>query len=764
MRRLLLHIGFLFAGVPFGMSQGWVTSDATVVVKNDAHIVITTANGHYTSKGNSLVNTTNSGTVHVRGNWINIGTTQAIGNNAGTVILDGGLQQITGTTSTSFNNLELAGTDHKSITLQTLVGGGYTGTKNGALILNDKYLGLNTNLLIINNPQATSIKRSTGMIIGDTDPGIGYSKVQWTIRNTGPGLNYIVPFGTIDFQYIPQTIRISGGGTQVADSGYISIATYPTNTAAVPNNRPLPIGVTTLDNQYGIENDIKSVDRFYVIDAGGYQTYPDLSFDFTYLDRETAGTNLINEAELEATLFDAASNAWDYSLRRSTNAGTNTTRSSSKRNFIGSWTLHNPPYCPTAHFNFTNECLGLPLSIRDSSYITFGAIDTSVWEAENTSYPDQTALQHVFQSDGFFDVKRKVRGDRGCWDSVTRQVQVYPLPVSRFSHTDTCFTDVTQFASNSTSPLGMPLLHTWTMEGNTYNTEKSSHKFSTPGSQPIQLITENRLGCLDTLIRSIEIEPQPEVYFTFDNICERQEAFFYDSTETKGSIDEWRWTVKNRIVSYQRDHSQFFNVAGTYPIQLAARNNFGCSDSITRNIVIWPKPVAKFDVFPKEIYITEPYVNLVQSGSNANYWEWRLGDLSDDEYGPEVFHQYTDTGLFNIRLIARNDFGCGDTSFRTIVIKPDLRIWIPNAFSPGTSHEVNTYFRPGGMLYALKSMEMTIYTRWGEQIYHTEDINLPWDGTYKGKYVQAGTYLYLIKIKDVYNDVFHYSGTVNVIR
>ncbi len=764
MKRVLLHIAFLLTGVPFGLSQGWVTKDATVVVKNDAHVVITTADGHYTSKGNSLLNTTNTGTVHVRGNWVNVGTTPAVGTNAGTVILDGGLQQITGTTSTSFNTLELAGTDHKAIMLQTLVGGGYIGTKRGALLLNDKYLGLNTNLLIINNPMANSIRRSTGMIIGDTDPGVGYSKVQWNIRNTGPGLNYIIPFGTIDYQYIPQTIRITGGGIEVSDSGYISMATYPTNTGGAPNNRPLPIGVSNFDNQFGIENDIKAVDRFYVVDAGGYQTMPDLGFSFSYLDRETGGTNLVNEAKLEAALFDAASNSWDYSLRGGTNMATNVTRSATGRSFIGAWTLHNPPYCPTAHFNFDNECLGLPLTMRDSSHIVFGTIDTTIWEAENSVYNNQNLLQHVFQRDGYFDVKRKVRGDRGCWDSTTLQVQVFPLPESRFTHTDTCYTDVTQFASLSSSTLGMPLLHTWNIDGKTYSTEKSSHKFGAPGVHQIRLVTENRLGCLDTLLRNIEIEPQPDVHFTFDNICERQEAFFYDSTETKGSIDEWRWTVKNRVVSFQKNHNQFFNVAGTYPIQLAARNSFGCSDSVTRNIVIWPKPVAKFDVFPKEIYITDPYVNLVQSGSDANYWEWRLGDLSDDVYGPEVFHQYTDTGLFNIRLIAKNDFGCGDTAFRTIVIKPDLRIWIPNAFSPGTSHEVNTYFRPGGMLYALKSMEMTIYTRWGEQIYYTENIDLPWDGTYKGKYVQAGTYLYLIKIKDIYNDVFHYSGTVNVIR
>ncbi|MBO6516032.1 MAG: gliding motility-associated C-terminal domain-containing protein, partial [Bacteroidia bacterium] len=371
---------------------------------------------------------------------------------------------------------------------------------------------------------------------------------------------------------------------------------------------------------------------------------------------------------------------------------------------------------------------------------------------------------HDFSSDGFFQVKRKVRGDRGCWDSVTRQVQVYPLPANGFTHIDTCFTDITQLASTSTSTLGMPLTHVWTLDGTNYYGPNPAHTFSSVGTQTIRLETENTLGCRDTLVQNIEIEPLPNVNFSFDNICERQEAFFYDNSTTKGSVTNWKWDVKNRTVSFLEDHSQVFNVAGNYPVKLTTSNNFGCIDSFEQQITVWPKALARFNVYPKEIFITEPYVNLVQDGANANSWEWRFGDLSDDENGPEVFHEYPDTGLFNVRLIANNDNGCADTFYRNILIKPDLRIFIPNAFSPGGGNDVNTVFRPGGTLHGLKKMEMSIYTRWGELIFHSEDINNPWDGMYQGKLVQNGTYLYVLKVKDIYNDVFHFSGTVTVVK
>lgn len=760
-----LWIYTLLFCLPFAVAgQGWVTKDAHVVVKDDAHVVVSGADGHYTNKGTGLIFTKNAGTFHVFGNWVNNGSTPAIGNNQGTVILTGGTQGIMGTTPTSFNNLELAGTGDKTLYVDALVGGGYTGSRNGSLALNNRHLALNTKLLIINRSSPAAINRGSGLLIGDTDPTTGYGKVQWNIRNSGSGNAFSIPFGTTDFIYIPLVIEVETTGVQSADSGFVSVATYPTNPALAPNNRPFPIGILNLDNEYGIENDIKTVDRFYVMDGNGYSTNPTLSFGFSYVDREWGGTNLLDEAHLEAARYDATGNAWNYTLKGSTDATANHTRSGSINNYLGAWILHNSPYCPVANFTFRDDCFKIPITFTDSSYIEKGVIDTTVWLYENIVTENQNAITNTFGAYGSYDVIRKVRGDRGCWDTIIKTVEVFPLPVSRFSYNDTCFTDRTQFASTSTSAAGMPLSHNWNINGANYSTDNFTHGFTSVGVKSIRLETENTLGCRDTLLETIEIEPLPEVGFTFENICERQEAFFIDETTTKGSIDEWKWDVNGRTVSFLQNHSQIFNIPGIYPAQLRVKNSFGCIDSIERKITVYPRALARFNQYPKEVYITEPYVNLVQDGANANSWEWRFGDLSDDEFGPEVFHQYPDTGLFSARLIANNEFGCADTFYRTILIKPDLKIFIPNAFSPGTNNDVNTTFKPGGTLHGLKAMEMDIYTRWGELIYHTEDINQPWDGIYQGEYVQNGTYLYVIKVKDIYNDVFHYSGTVTVVK
>ncbi|MCB9262441.1 MAG: PKD domain-containing protein [Flavobacteriales bacterium] len=746
-------------------SQGWVTNNVNVVIKDNASIVIPGDSGNYINRGSGLVLTKIDGNIYLGGNWINNGTSPAIGNNAGTVILKGGgNQEITGTTSTSFFNLELSGIGNKHLRITTLVGGGFSGLKTGKLIMSNHNLILNSKTLILNNSSKNAISRSSGLLIGDTDPTLGYGKVQWNIRNASVGSIFYVPFGSIDNMAVPLIFEVKSVGNQSFDSGFVSLATYPTNAGNSPNNRPLPIGVTHLNNKYNIENDIKSVDRFFILNGGGYTVNPNLSIGFSYLDRELGGTNTIDETKLEAAKFENLSNKWNYDLKGSTQPLSNLTLAETTSNYEGAWVLHIPAICPIADFVFTNECFQTPMLFTDNSKIISETIDTSVWVYDFNELYNQNNLFHTFGSDGFFDVKRKVRGDRGCWDSITKQVQVFPLPKSSFVYSDTCLTDNVNFQSTSSTKLGNPINVEWQIESNIYKSPNVTHSFSTVGAKLIQLISSNTFGCKDTLLKNIEIEPIPIPDFSFNDVCEQQLADFQDLSTSKGKIIDWTWKSGGNVVSRNPVLSHQFNLPGTYNIQLAVENEFGCSDSTTRTLTVHAKANAKFDAFPKDIYITDPYVNFIQSGSNANIWQWRFGDFSDEEYGSEVFHQYGDTGLFSVRLIANNDFGCADTFYRTILIKPDLRIWIPNAFSPGPENDINKTFGPGGMLYGLKSMEMDIYNRWGELIYHSETIDKPWNGTYKGQLVQPGTYLYLMKIRDVYGNIKWYNGTVTVTR
>jgi gliding motility-associated-like protein len=103
-----------------------------------------------------------------------------------------------------------------------------------------------------------------------------------------------------------------------------------------------------------------------------------------------------------------------------------------------------------------------------------------------------------------------------------------------------------------------------------------------------------------------------------------------------------------------------------------------------------------------------------------------------------------------------------------IAYQEQLIYYVPNSFTPD-SDEHNQLFKPvftsGFDPY---NFEMTIFNRWGEMIWKTQDHQSGWDGSYgksDGLPVQAGMYTWVIKFKPKDNDEkVIISGSINVLK
>ncbi len=90
-----------------------------------------------------------------------------------------------------------------------------------------------------------------------------------------------------------------------------------------------------------------------------------------------------------------------------------------------------------------------------------------------------------------------------------------------------------------------------------------------------------------------------------------------------------------------------------------------------------------------------------------------------------------------------------------------LKIGMPNAFVPDG---VNRIFKPVMRFTGNKSYLFEIYDRWGAAIFSTKDFSQGWDGTYNGKLVQAGAYVYFVRVVDSLGQTIERKGTVVLIR
>lgn len=95
-----------------------------------------------------------------------------------------------------------------------------------------------------------------------------------------------------------------------------------------------------------------------------------------------------------------------------------------------------------------------------------------------------------------------------------------------------------------------------------------------------------------------------------------------------------------------------------------------------------------------------------------------------------------------------NDRGCiGDDSITLTFRECNFfKAYIPNVFSPNNDG-VNDFFS----LNFDKDIEILAYTlkvfnRWGNMVFTSSDLNINWDGTYRGKELEQGAYLYFIEV------------------
>ncbi len=197
--------------------------------------------------------------------------------------------------------------------------------------------------------------------------------------------------------------------------------------------------------------------------------------------------------------------------------------------------------------------------------------------------------------------------------------------------------------------------------------------------------------------------------------------------------------------------THIYTLSGHYNDTLAT--SFLCDSIITTNLTVVPIPKVKLSndttlCIGKTIF-------LDATNQNSTYlWQ-------DSTTNPT--YTVNQQGLYWV--IVKVDSNCIVSDTIQIYYKdcstPD--IYIPNSFTPN-GDGLNDVFKIE-TLAEFSEFHLYIYDRWGEQLFESNDKTKGWDGTYKGKLVPNGVYVYLVTgiIKDT-NEQIKRNGTVTVIR
>ena len=219
--------------------------------------------------------------------------------------------------------------------------------------------------------------------------------------------------------------------------------------------------------------------------------------------------------------------------------------------------------------------------------------------------------------------------------------------------------------------------------------------------------------------------------------------------------------------------STFFNYlnTGTYDVTLTVTTANGCISVVTEPgwVEVYPVPVADFttDPNPPTVTLLNPVFDFINQSTDNPINEWDFGDGTGTSLSTDPSYTYLDTGYYQVTLMVENQpYGCRDTAQQTVRIRPDFFFAIPNSFTPD-GDGLNDIFFPGSLILTGgtdRNYNFFIFDRWGELIWEAHQMSEGWDGTYKGKVVQNGTYVWRVEVTDLEGTVHKHTGHVNALR
>jgi gliding motility-associated-like protein len=217
--------------------------------------------------------------------------------------------------------------------------------------------------------------------------------------------------------------------------------------------------------------------------------------------------------------------------------------------------------------------------------------------------------------------------------------------------------------------------------------------------------------------------------------------YFHNGTNT---VNSWLWSfgsapnssLQNPVINY----TNFQPKTTTLTV-----SNGVCSDTVTKQIIFDNYLKADFDV-TDVICPNKPAAFKNNSvGRNLTYnWTFGNGNVSSaTNPAPQTFVPllYDDYDA-RPRLIITNDFGCDDTTYRNVKVVFTCFIAVPSAFTPNGDGK-NDFLYP---LKAYKSsnLSFSVYNRFGQRVFYTNDWQQKWNGKFKGIQQDAGTYVWTL--------------------
>ncbi|RYD95677.1 MAG: PKD domain-containing protein, partial [Sphingobacteriales bacterium] len=293
--------------------------------------------------------------------------------------------------------------------------------------------------------------------------------------------------------------------------------------------------------------------------------------------------------------------------------------------------------------------------------------------------------------------------------------------------------------------------------GTTSTNQNPVLQYPYAGTYQIKLKATTDLGCVDSFSQWITVDSvmQPEFSLDRNSICVGEKINV--ATEYGLNAQEVNWTFGDGGLLQTAplaNISYSYPTPGTYNIDMTVSYR-KCPDvTYTRTVTVNDNPRVYLGHDTAICYQGSPIElkNTFTAQSGETY-SWNTGVTTPAIYA-------TNHGVYAL-TVTRND--CSTTD--SVTVNKDCYVDLPNAFTPN-GDGASDYFFPRSLLSrGVTAFDMTIYNRWGEKVFFTNNTNgRGWDGNLSGKAQPTGVYVYQINVTFRDGNSEKYTGNVTLLR
>ncbi len=251
-------------------------------------------------------------------------------------------------------------------------------------------------------------------------------------------------------------------------------------------------------------------------------------------------------------------------------------------------------------------------------------------------------------------------------------------------------------------------------------------------------------------------------------ICEGDTATLTVSNDFPASQLSHQWLPKEPIIAGQG--SAFIRAIINEPtvFTVVSTTPQGCEVENSTAVLTSPLGAITIDATANPRLITTGESSLLTATPRIDSYtyQWTPSLYLDGDFGASVTSTPPESITYLVTITDFTDNGACQKSdtvrisvFDAICGAPN--IYVPNAFTPNGDGENDLSLVRGNNI---SQLEFSIYNRWGEEVFKTEDQSRGWDGSYKGNLAEPAVYVYYLDARCGDGQEYFQKGNITLIR